>query len=593
MRRSVREVGASALLLVLALCVDVRSQDKKPEPEKKPEAIKQDPGKPDAAKPDAAKPDAAKPDAAKPDSATPVPGAQQDRIDIGTSLDSWYKVLQGPDAVGYVHEVLLRAQAGNPWRYRYDADSEVELMLPDPKDAKKRQAHTESLRIRAQLDDTYAPINMERADNRDETQIQTSVITEENGKKIDVILGSADRKSHPVSGDEEVHYSRFLMFVSLRQNGKLAKAGMQRAMLFTPREDDKLPLSEVQIEVHEMVKKEYMGKKDVPVTRVTYLKPPPAPNRDAELLETFVDKFGRIVEETTRGGVRRILVKDEAEAAGTKERVRPGARRDPFRKDLAMMYNSKAGAGADIVREPPPDPTNMAATFAKMEALIEELRKAKEEKRDEEGQKAYEKFLDIQSAIRSLNNLGKPLPPEQMARVDSLRKQAEDVWGGLERLMKQLQGTYVRVIDAYNRDECDVMELGIGEFKKAQNRKELEDMPQLSQVLKWIGELEPLVGKCKTRIELGKKKLVLTGTMLHEDSQFLPVDVSVNIFGHQVGGIHEVRFTKPNRIAVINDKMYRVGDVVEGEGVRVEKIWAFGIQVSLREEVRDVGIRQK
>jgi len=599
MRRSVREVGASALLLVLALSVDVRSQDKQSEPEKKPQPVSQDPAKPDAAKPDAgkpdaAKPDAAKPDAAKPDQAAPAPGAQQsDRIDIGANLDSWYKVLQGGDAVGYVHEVLQRAQAGNPWRYRYDADSEIELMLPDPKDPKKREAHTESMRIRAQLDDTYAPINMERADNRDETQIQTSVITEENGKKIDVILGSADRKSHPVGGDEEVHYSRFLMFISLRQNGKLAKPGMQRAMIFTPREDDKIPLSEVQIEVHEIVKKEYMGKKDVPVTRVTYLKPPPAPNRDAELLETFVDKFGRIVEETTRGGVRRVLVKDEVEAAGTKERVRPGARRDPFRKDLAMMWSSKPGAGADVVREPPPDPSNMAATFAKMEGLIEELRKCKEEKRDEEGQKAYEKFLDIQSAVKSLNNLGKPLPPEQMARVESLRKQAEDVWGGLERLMKQLQGTYVRVIDAYNKDECDVMEQGIGEFKKAQNRKELEDMPQLGQVLKWIGELEPLVGKCKTRIELGKKKLVLTGTLLHEDSQFLPVDVSINIFGHQVGGVHEVRFIKPNRIAVINDKMYRIGDVVEGEGVRVEKIWAFGIQVSLREEVRDVGIRQK
>ena len=64
----------------------------------------------------------------------------------------------------------------------------------------------------------------------------------------------------------------------------------------------------------------------------------------------------------------------------------------------------------------------------------------------------------------------------------------------LERLMKQLQGVYVRVIDAYNKDECDVMEQGIGEFKKAQGRKELEDMPQLGQVLKWIGELEPLVG---------------------------------------------------------------------------------------------------
>jgi len=67
----------------------------------------------------------------------------------------------------------------------------------------------------------------------------------------------------------------------------------------------------------------------------------------------------------------------------------------------------------------------------------------------------------------------------------------------------------------------------------------------------------------------------------------------VSVVGHLVGGIQDVRFTKPNRIAVINEKMYRMGDVVEGEGVRVEKIWAFGIQVSLREETRDVGIRQQ
>ncbi|MBV8880218.1 MAG: hypothetical protein JO332_09660 [Planctomycetaceae bacterium] len=138
------------------------------------------------------------------------------------------------------------------------------------------------------------------------------------------------------------------------------------------------------------------------------------------------------------------------------------------------------------------------------------------------------------------------------------------------------------------------MEKGIEDLKKAvATRKELEETKELAQILKWIGELEPLVNKCKTRIELSRKKLVLTGTLLHEDVQVLPVDVSINAFGHVVGGIQDVRFTKPNRIAVINDKMYRVGDVVEGEGVRVEKIWAFGIQVSLREETRDVGIRQK
>jgi len=550
MRRSGRAVVASALLTALVLCLDARSQDKKP----------------DAA------------------------AAQQDRIDIGPVLDSWYKVTQGPEAAGWVHEVLQRAVAGNPWRYQYHADAEVELIVTDPKDAKKASAHTDSLQIRAQLDDTFAPQSMARIDSRDDNPVMTNVVSEENNKRIDVVVGS-DRKSFPVSADEEVHYSRFLMFISLRQNGKLSKAGTQRVLLLSPREDDQLPLAEVQLEVHEMVKREYMGKKDVTVTRVTYLKPPPAASRDAELLETFVDKFGRIVEETTRGGVKRVLVKDEVDAVGKNERVRPGARRDPFRKDLALLKPPTVGTG-EGVKPIVITLDTMDATLKDVERLFDDLRKAKEEKRDDEGQVIYEKLLDIFAAIRKTNT-EKALPPAVIARVDALRKQTEELWGGIDRLMKKLQGTYVKVMEAFKQDELGDMEKGIDELKKAQNKKELDDQPQLAQLLKWIGELEPLVGKCKTRIELAKKRIFLTGTLLHEDVQLIPVDASVSVFGHQVGGIQEVRFIKPNRIAVINDKMYRVGDLVEGEGVRIEKIWAFGVQVSLREETRDVGIRQK
>jgi len=343
-----------------------------------------------------------------------------------------------------------------------------------------------------------------------------------------------------------------------------------------------------------VLKRAFFDKKEVSVTRVSYLKPPPAATRDAELLEAYIDKFGRIVEETTRGGIRRVIVKDEIEAIGQNERPRLSGRRDPFRKDLAM-YRDPKGEKTDEgkVQVVEIDTKNIAKTLKEIEVLIEGLKKAKDEKRDDEGQKIYENLITYFAAIR-LSGQKDPLTPVEQARVETLRVQVEEVWGGLERLMKQLRGIYVQVTDAFNKDECGNMEKGIEDLKKAiQTRRELDETPQLTQILKWIGELEPLVSKCKTRIELSRKKLILTGTLLHEDVQVLPVDVSVSVVGHQVGGIQEVRFTKPNRIAVINEKMYRMGDVVEGEGVRVEKIWAFGIQVSLREETRDVGIRQQ
>src|SRR5690242_15898569 len=125
MRRSVRMVVASTLIVLLAISVDSRAQDKKPEaPPAKPAA----PGAP--ATP--AAPAAPGPQAAP---ATPAaPQQQQDRIDIGNSLDSWYKIYQKEGVVGFAHETLNRARAGNPYRYTYFADSELELMGPDAKD---------------------------------------------------------------------------------------------------------------------------------------------------------------------------------------------------------------------------------------------------------------------------------------------------------------------------------------------------------------------------------------------------------------------------------------------------------------------------
>ncbi len=579
MRREVRMLVASTLIAALTLSLDSQAQDKPPTPA---------PGTPAAPSTPGAAPGAAP--------ATPVgaPQQQQDRIDIGNSLDSWYKIYQKDGVVGFAHEILTRARAGNPYRYTYNADSEVELMGPDPKDPKKSVIRTELVHIDStQLDDTYAPLNMERKDNRDGAEVTSKVVGDESGKRIEVVVGS-DRKTYPVSPDEELHYSRFLMFISLRQNGKLSKAGTQRALLLEPRSDDQSPIAEVQLEVHEVVKKEYLGKKDVSVTRVTYLKPPPSATRDGELLEAFIDKFGRIVEESTRGGVRRVLVKDESEALGQNERPRQGGRRDPFRKDLATQpIKVDPGTGRPTVPDFKAD--DIAGTLKQIEGLIEELKKAKEEKREDEGNKIYANLIEIFSVMRAAQQGGVKQPkPEEVARFKDLQDQTEKIWGGLERLMRTMRLAYVGVTEAFNRDDCDAMAKGIEVLKKAvQTHKELEDTPELKKVLDWIGELEPLVNKCRTRIELGRKKIVLTGTLLHEDVQMLPVDSAVIAFGIPMGGVQDVRFTKINRIAIINEKMYRVGDVVEGEGVRVEKIWAFGVQVSLREEIRDVGIRQK
>jgi hypothetical protein len=526
--------------------------------------------------------------------AAPAAAPQQDRVAVVGVLDSWYKVLLGEqlEHIGHVHERLTKETAGQPWRYLYESQAEIDLMVTDPSGEKKQVPFTESSKVvDARLDDTFSPQEMKQTDVRNGVEVHSTVIPEESGRKMEVKSGSAQEgKRFPV-GDEEIYFSRFLMFVALRQSGNLSKPGTRKLMLFSPRPDDKPPVAEIQIEIRDVERREYLGKKDLPVTKVVYLKPPPAAIRELELSEAYVDKFGRIVEEVTRGGIRRLLVKDEAEAVGKDTRIRQGARRDPFRKELAMApakgVEESKGAATVV------DPDNMSVSIKKAQEKLEELRRAKDEGRDVEGQKIYDAIVEMHIAMKR-SMLEKAQPPNVQAEVERVRDEAEKIWEGLARLMRKLRGVYVKVLQHFDKDECEEMQKGIEELKKAAlERKELVDRPELGQVNLWIGELEPLVVKCRTRQELARKSIVLTGTLIHDSYQFIPVDARVMVFGHPAGVIHPVRFMKPDRLAVVNEKMYRVGDTVEGQGVRVEKIWAHGIQVSLREETRDIPIRQR
>ena len=225
MRRAVRALFASTLIAAVALSRVGTAQEKKADPPAP--ATPAAPAAPGAPAPAGQ----GTPAPAAQGTPAPAPAGQQDKIDIGPVLDSWYKVFQGSQVAGYSHEILTRARPGNLYRYTYAADSEIELMVPDPKDAKKQIIRTESSRIEnAQLDDTYSPVTMTRRDTREDVTIEAKVLTEE-AKRIEIAIGT-DRRSYPVNPDEEVHFSRFLMFISLRQNGKLAKPGTQKAQLF-------------------------------------------------------------------------------------------------------------------------------------------------------------------------------------------------------------------------------------------------------------------------------------------------------------------------------------------------------------------------
>jgi len=570
MRRTVWVLGASVIFCLSGLGMQApppqEKQEKKPEnQEKKPEAA--------------------------PAPAT-VPAGPQDKAEFTGILDSWYKISHQDKDVGHMHVVLDRVSSGGAWRYSFTVDAETEMMLADPKDPGKQVPSVESLRVRAKLDDTYAPIDWQQTNHLDGVDLNTSISADESGaRKVQVTYSSTDQKAFNVSAEEDVYFSRFLMFIALRQNGNLARQGARKVTLLHVQADGKPPFVEVEINVEPVVKREYLGKKDVSVTRILYRKPPPARLRDLELQEAYVDRYGRPVEEILRGGMRVLLVRGEEEAIG-KALLRQGARRDPFRKDLAMKFKTgkddQGGSGGTGIIV---DPASFEVRYKEAKTLLDELRKAKDEGREADGDALYKKIIDYYDALKkSLQE--KPQSAEVARQVEDLRKATEDIWDGINRLMKKLLAINVSVIEAFGRDDCPAMEKGVEELRKAQDAKELRDQPQLLELASWIAKADPLIAKCRTRLELARKKVVLTGTVSYEDWSVQTVDGSLSVLGVQVGGMHGVRFIKPNRLAIINDKVYKIGDVVEGEGVRVEKIWPHGIQISLRDETRDVGIRQ-
>jgi hypothetical protein len=600
MRRMGRAIGASVVLLILTF--SGYAQDKQNKEKKEPA-----PAAPQDKKEPAAPPQDKKEPAAPPQDNKEAPAAQDkkdtDRIDIGNALDSWYSILEkapqdkldkGEEkAIGFSHEVITRMPQGSPWLYSYDLNSEIDtvVMVEGKPGTKMPEIHATN--IHADLDDTFAPVHMSRQDLKGAAALPTRVFTDETSRKIDVELANDNKKQFTVNPDEEIFYSRFLMFIALRQAGALSRPGTRKAILMHPREDGSPPYAEVTIEIKEAIKREVMGKKDVMVTPITYLKPPPASTTEDELLSAYIDRFGRIVEEETRRS-RQILVKSEKEALGDRPFIQ-SARRDPFKKEAAFTRGGRDGVKPTGPRgdKPPVGPGEaVAKNFLAAKNGLEALQKAKTEKRDAEGEKIYQQVLDIIDALIQTDARW-PLSPQDKAMLLTITADVEKIWGGLDRLMKKARMIFVRSTQMFDRDDCAGMEAGVKEIKLLLTDRAVKNAPSaLADLHKWIGQLEPLVVRCKTRLDLAKKKLVLTGTTLSDVWEQVPVDVRLSVFGHQVGAVLDVRFVKPLRIAIVNGKPYRVGDLVDGEGVRVEKIWPHGVQVSLRDETRDVGIRQ-
>jgi hypothetical protein len=217
------------------------------------------------------------------------------------------------------------------------------------------------------------------------------------------------------------------------------------------------------------------------------------------------------------------------------------------------------------------------------------LKKAVERKDKAEARVLSDRIVQVYIKLRESS---KDADSQVRARMESLKKRTEELFPGAVMLVEKARKIYTEALDRFEHEDVTGMEKLLNDLRNVEKAPELVGAEGLTTLRQWVVELEPLLTRCKTRLELAKKKLMLTGVVLHFEEKPQTVEARLNVFGHAAGASQEVRFIRATHIAIINDKMYKVGDTVEGEGVRVEKVWKYGVQVSLQDETREVGIRQ-
>lgn len=490
--------------------------------------------------------------------------AQEDRATILDGVESWYQVVQDGKNKGYVHEKLERVK--DQWTYAYRVDFEI---------AVKGGWHLEYRDVEATLDEEFAPETLKAAIEAGGADGEFSIATGEGRRTI--LVPQAGKEGRLEALPDGVHALPTLLFYSMRQSGRLGRVGPRSARLAVPRAEGRI-VAEVSFEVGEIVRQEVAGKTG-PVTPIRFLKPPPAARPETEWTEARVDKYGRLVEIALRGGAKFVLVADDLAAFRDAVNVHRSSRRDPIDKAAAMAELKKRSTPFPDEKQPDRvTADNLSSRLGDAGRRLEELRGLKG---DGERSEAYSALLREWKAIRDkAGALGRP---DVVVKVDELRAGAEDAWDGAAQARAAARRASVAIAEALDRVDLAALERELRALKESRTRLELQQRPELLDVLQWIAQAEPMLVRCRTRHELAKKAIVVTGTVLASAEE--PISIEV------VTGIRQdVRFVRDLSTAAINGRTYRAGELVEETGVRLEKVSSRSVTVSLRGELREVPI---
>jgi hypothetical protein len=253
---------------------------------------------------------------------------------------------------------------------------------------------------------------------------------------------------------------------------------------------------------------------------------------------------------------------------------------------LTAMKNSSLERRRALTGEPdlgiaPPTLDSLSSDLVGVQKLLEQVRAQKADGDLDEARRSY---LQALVRLKVIRELAAKRRPEMLPDIEKVREDAELAWDGAAQVAQEARSLYVRVEDLMTRLDCEGVERTHTDLLALRDRIEVERRPEREAISAMAADVGTLALKCRTRRELAQAPLRLSGVMTGEK-------VSVESLP-AIGGEGEVPFVRTFAWAEINGQVYRVGDSISGTKIRVDRISRHSVQVSLRDEVRDLGLRR-
>lgn len=491
-------------------------------------------------------------------------------------LDSWYRVTRDEAHVGFARERLVRS---GPDRHEYLFEGDFDLL---PSGGGEDSPVRISLKVSGTLDAAFDPILLTLCRSDDAGRIEVSAGP---GRRVTVVE-SGVRRRWEIDGRGLRHLFQPLTIYRMRRDGLLgASAVIEARGLSWAAPGAASPQS---IAVLPSERSTVLGRKDVPLQRLKF-------SEGDRNEECWVDGYGRVVRRDGLLGwpVRLELVKG-ADEAGIGRSVAQAGRRDPFGAPLIRREEAPTTMLPDlegaVVEAAPVGRDGLGAGLRDAAELVGVLRSHVAEGREADAAGTFGRFLAL---YRPLREAALEFEPHQAGSLDLLRSAAEDLYGGAARVMARARAASAAIDDALEAADPGTIRSHAGLLVRLAERAELYAREKdLAEMAVLLDEAERKERRAAIRSELFAKRIEVTGVVILEASVRETIAVDLSFLGARVVTELPAMLRRSRAVAAINGEAYREGDVVRGEGVRVERIHRDRVEVSLKEELRDLPVRK-